>query len=177
MPNEVNTLIHKDLVKRFEEAEGAVMVSYAGLTVKEDSELRDNLAAQGVEFQMVRNSLAKRVMNERGYEFPDDLFSGNTAIAWGDAESTIGAAKVFTDKEVKKAGKVTVKAGLFEGRLLGKSEAIALAEIPDKDTLRAMILGVLSGPSRSLVRVIAGVPGGLARVVQAHVDAGESSEE
>ena len=52
MPNEINTLIHKDLVKRFDEAEGAVMVSYAGLTVQEDSALRDDLAAKGVEFQI-----------------------------------------------------------------------------------------------------------------------------
>ena len=177
MPNEVNTLIHRDLIKRFDEAEGAVMVSYAGLTVKEDSSLRDSLAAKGVEFQMVRNSLVKRIMAERGFEIPDDVFIGNTAIAWGDAESTIGAAKVLTEKDVKKAGKVTVKAGLFEGSFLGKSETMALAKIPDKDTLRAMILGALSGPSRGLVQVLAGVPGGLARVVQAHADAGESSEE
>jgi large subunit ribosomal protein L10 len=177
MPNEINTLIHKDLIKRFDEAEGAVMVSYAGLTVQEDSALRDDLAAKGVEFQMVRNSLVKRVMTENGHEFPEDVFSGNTAIAWGDAEGTIGAAKVLTDKDLKKAGKVTVKAGLFEGNFLDKSETMALADIPDKDTLRAMILGALSGPSRGLVQVLAGVPGGLARVVQAHVDAGEGSEE
>ena len=177
MPNEINTLIHKDLIKRFDVAEGAVMVSYAGLTVQEDSALRDDLAAKGVEFQMVRNSLVKRVMTENGHEFPEDVFSGNTAIAWGDAESTIGAAKVLTDKDLKKAGKVTVKAGLFEGNFLDKSETMALADIPDKDTLRAMILGALSGPSRGLVQVLAGVPGGLARVVQAHVDEGEGSEE
>ena len=176
MPNLVKTLLHRDLEKNFE-AEGAVMVSYEGLTVKEDSALRDGLAAKGVAFQMVRNTLAKRVMSDRGFEVPEDPFAGNIAIAWGDAESTIGAAKVLTEKEVKKAGKVSIKAGIFEGRLLGPTEAVALADIPDKDTLRAMILGCLSAPARGLVQVMAGVPGGLARVVQAHVDAEGGSEE
>ena len=113
MPNVITELLVRDLEKNFEESEGAVLVNYAGLTVKEDSEIRDNLAERGVEFRMVRNTLCKRVMTEQGFEIADDLFVGNIAIAWGDAEATIGAAKVFTEKEVKKAGKVTIKAGIF----------------------------------------------------------------
>ena len=170
MPNVITELLTRDLEKNFEESDGAVLVNYAGLTVKEDSEIRDNLAARGVEFRMVRNTLCKRVMTERGFEIDDDLFVGNIAIAWGDAEATIGAAKVFTEKEVKKAGKVTIKAGIFEGRFLGGSEATALADIPDKDTLRAMLLSALSGSARGLVQILAGLPGGLARVIQANVD-------
>ena len=177
MPNLVTELITRELEQSFDESEGAVLVSYAGLTVKEDSALRDDLAAQGVEFRMVRNTLCKRVMSERGFEVPEDLFTGNTAIAWGDQEATIGAAKVFTAKEVKKAGKVGVKAGIFEGRLLGVDETKALADIPDKDTLRAQLASVLSGSARGLVQILAGVPGGLARVMQANIDQHGGLEE
>ena len=67
MPNIVTELLTRELEQHFEESEGAVLVNYAGLTVKEDSELRDNLAAKGVEFRMVRNKLCKRVMTERGF--------------------------------------------------------------------------------------------------------------
>ena len=77
MPNVITELLVKDLEKSFEESEGAVVVSYGGLTVKEDSEIRDSLAAKGVEFRMVRNKLCKRVMTEKGYEFGDDVFTGN----------------------------------------------------------------------------------------------------
>ena len=177
MPNLVTELITRELEQSFDESEGAVLVSYAGLTVKEDSALRDDLAAHGVEFRMVRNTLCKRVMSERGFEMPEDFFTGNTAIAWGDQEATIGAAKVFTAKEVKKAGKVGVKAGIFEGRLLGVDETKALADIPDKDTLRAQLVSVLSGSARGLVQILAGVPGGLARVMQANIDQNGGLEE
>jgi len=177
MPNLVTELITRELEKNFDESEGAVVVNYSGLTVKEDSQLRNDLASKGVEFRMVRNTLCKRVMSDRGFEVPEDLFLGNVAIAWGDLEGTIGAAKVFTDKEVKKAGKVIVKAGILEGRLLGVDETTALADIPDKDTLRAQLLSALSGSARGLVQILAGVPGGLARVIQAHVDERGGPEE
>ena len=177
MPNLVTELITRELEQSFDESEGAVLVSYAGLTVKEDSALRDDLAAHGVEFRMVRNTLCKRVMSERGFEVPEDLFTGNTAIAWGDQEATIGAAKVFTAKEVQKAGKVIVKAGILEGRLLGVDETKALADIPDKDTLRAQLLSTLNGLARGLVQILAGVPGGLARVMQANIDQNGGLEE
>ena len=92
-PTTNQTAPDTELEQSFDESEGAVLVSYAGLTVKEDSALRDDLAAHGVEFRMVRNNLAKRVMVGRGLAFPEDIYTGNTALAYGDAEQAILAAK------------------------------------------------------------------------------------
>ena len=52
---------------------------------------------------------------------------------------------------------------------------MALADVPDQDTLRAMMLGVISGPARSLASVIAAPGSALARVIQAHADTGEDA--
>ena len=73
---------------------------------------------------------------------------GNTAIAYGTTEQAIGAAKVFTDKDVKKAGKVSIKGGLLEGEALDANSAQALADVPDRDTLNAQLLNF----SRSSVK-------------------------
>jgi len=78
---------------------------------------------------------------------------------------------VLHKSDARKHGKVTLRGGLLEGNLLGETEARALADLPGRDELRAMLLGVISGPARALVGTIAAVPGGLARVIQAHVDA------
>ena len=53
---------------------------------------------------------------------------------------------------------------------MGSEGATALADLPDRDTVIAMLLGVISGPARGLASVINAVPSGLARVLQAHVD-------
>ncbi len=173
MPNIVKQLICSELETAFEGVEGLLMVSFGGLTVAETDALRDELASKGVEFRMVQNKLARRVLLEKGYEFPTEALQGNTGIAYGDAEAAINAAKIFTEPEVKKGGKVKIKAGMLESNVLSQQDALELADVPDRDTLRAKILGCISGPARGLVCAMNGVPGGLARVIQARADQGE----
>ncbi len=172
MPNLVNQLIAQELTSEFKGIDGLLLVSFGGLTVEETEALRDGLAAKGVSFRMVKNKLARRVLAESGYEFSAEALSGNTGVAYGDAEAAINAAKIFTETEVKKAGKVKIKGGMLESNVLDAADATQLAKIPDRDSLRAMMLGCLSGPARSLVGTINAVPGGLARVLQAHADQG-----
>ena len=176
MPNLVNQMVTRELESDVEGADAMVVVTFGGLTVAETEKLRNDLAEGGVRLRMVRNKLAKRVLSGRGMDFEDATFVGNTAIAFGNAEAAIHAAKVFTDKEVKKEGKVQVKGGLLEGAVLSAPDAAALAGIPDRQTLNAQLLGVISGPARSLVSVLSAVPGGVARVLQAHADQGEGAE-
>jgi len=173
MPNIVKKLINQELEAAFEGVDGLLLVSFGGLTVAETEDLRNELAAKGVGFRLVQNRLARRVLIEKGYEFPKSALRGNTGIAYGSAEAAIAAAKVFTDPAVKKAGKVAIKGGMLEQNVLDAKDALQLADIPDGDALRAMILGCISGPARSLVGVLNGLPSGLARVIQAHSDQGE----
>lgn len=168
MPNLVNTLVHKEYDAEFRSAGGILLVSFAGLTVEESSKLRNELAEHGVRLRMVRNSLARRVLQQRGAVLSEEAFSGNTAIAYGSAEQAILAAKVFSGPAVKKAGKVKFKAGVLEGSPLDARDAAALAEVPDKRTLQAQILGCLCGPARSLVGVVNALPSSVARVIDAH---------
>lgn len=173
MPNLVNQLITKELESELSGADSMLLVSFGGLSVVESEDLRGKLAEQNVRFRMVKNSIARRIFAERGFEFDAETFSGNTGLAYGETESAIHAAKIFTSKEVKKAGKVVVKGGVMEGSLLGPQDAVQLADVPDRDTLRAMLLGVISGPARQLVGTLNALPSGLARVLQARVDKGE----
>ncbi len=176
MPNFVNKLILKELTGELESAGSMLFVSFCGLSVSETEDLRGKLAEKGVKFRMIKNSLAKRVLSERGLEFADDVLIGNTGLAYGETEAAIHAAQILTEKEVKKAGKVSLKAGLLEGAILGPADSASLADIPDTDTLRAMMLGVISGPARSLVGVLNALPSGVARVLSARVDAGGGAE-
>lgn len=175
MTNLVNEMVVRDLTKEFGDVDAMLVVSLFGLDVPESESLRSSLAERGVKFRMVRNKLTRRVLAERGIEFAAETFLGNTAIAYGDAESAIGAAKVFGAKEIKKAGKVTIKAGLLDGEVLDASSAAQLADIPDRDTLRAQLLSAISGPARALASVISAVPSATVRVIDARVEQGEGA--
>ena len=71
MPNIVNRMVTAELEHEFADAEGMLLVSYSGLETVENEELRGKLAEKNVRFRMVRNSLAKRVLAAKGYEFPE----------------------------------------------------------------------------------------------------------
>lgn len=173
MPNIVKTMVVDELTREFKDAGGMLLVSFCGLTVSETEDLRNALAAQGLKFRMIRNSLAKLAFAEVGLEFDSGSFAGNTAVAYGPGEAAIHAAKIFSTKEIKKLGKVELRAALLEGSVLDANNTRALADVPDRDELHAMLLGAISGPGRSLLSIINAVPGALVRVIQAHVDDAE----
>jgi large subunit ribosomal protein L10 len=166
----VNQMVVRDLAEELGSVEGMVIVSYGGLTVAENERMRNELAEKGAKLRMVPNRLARRALKERGLEVSREAMSGNTAIAYGSTESALGAAKVFTHKDVKKLGKVEFRGALLEGAILSAQAAEALADVPDRDTLHSMLLGVIQGPARGLTTVINAVPSGLARVLQARAD-------
>ena len=177
MPNVINKMMIRELSDAFHNAQGMLIVSMTGLTVSESDALRSSLADHGVRLLMVRNRLASRAMSESGHEPPEDLFFGNVGLAWGTPEDAIHAAKVMSKSVAKKLGKLSIRGGLLEGNLLGAEEADHLATLPGKDELRAMLLGVVSGPARSLVGLLAAPQGALVRVIQAHIDSAASGSQ
>lgn len=176
MPNFVNKMVVRELSDSLKGADGMLIVSLAGLTMLENETVRSALAEKGVPLRVVPNRLALIALKDCGLDFPAEAFKGNTAVAWGDAEHAIHAAKVFTEPEIKKTGKVSVNAALLEGRVLDQQEALALADLPDRDSLNAMLLGVLQGPARNLASLLHTATGSIARVLQARVDKGEGEE-
>ncbi|MDG1500790.1 MAG: 50S ribosomal protein L10 [Planctomycetota bacterium] len=174
MPNIVNNLGLAELKSAFGEAEGMLFFSMAGLTMEENEELRGSMFESGAQVRLVRNRLAKLALADRGLEVDADIFKGNVAIAWGNAEAAIGAAKIVSEaKTLRKEGKIGVRGGVLEGNVLDANDAAALANVPDRMTLQAMLLGALSGPARSLATVLDANQSSLARVLQARADQGE----
>ena len=176
MPSLVNRLVVGELAKELAGAQGMLFLSFGGLTVKESEALRGKLASKGVRVRMVRNALARRVLADRGFEVADGVLAGNTAIAWGNSEAAVHAAKFATEPEVKKIGKVKIRAGVLDGALLTEKDAAALAGIPDRKTLQAKLLACLSGPARGLVATLNGLPGGVTRVIHARAGTLPSTE-
>jgi large subunit ribosomal protein L10 len=178
MPNLINEIVVRQLSDEFARAEGLLVLSLSGLTVEETEGLRDTLAEGGVRLRMVRNRLATLALEKRGVKLADSVLAGNVACAWGSSEDTIKIAKVVKKavktRDPKKTGKLAFRGGFFEGNALDAQSAEALAELPGKDELRAMFLGLLSGPARSLATLFAAPGTSLARVIDAHAQKGEA---
>jgi large subunit ribosomal protein L10 len=152
-----------------ENSKALVFAEYTGMNMPQMDKLRSQVREVGAEFHVIKNRLGKRVFSEAGFEFPDELFTGSTAMGVG-FEDAPGIAKVIKDFG-KDQPALKIKGGLMDGRLLTADEVIALAELPPLPVVRAQLLGVISAPASKLARTLAEPGRSLAQVIKAHADA------
>jgi large subunit ribosomal protein L10 len=140
------------LTTRLESAPFVALADYRGITVEEVNELRTKFRNAGIYYEVIKNKLAKRAIAGSDKEALNELLVGMTSwIISG--EDPIAAAKVLkaeTEKLVKDE-RFTIKGGFFDGEFLDSKGVIDVAELPSKDELFAMLLGLLQkGPQQVL---------------------------
>ena len=127
-----------EIVDSFNDAAGAVLTEYRGLTVKQLQELRRSLG-ENADYAVVKNTLAKLAAKDAGIEGFDDLLTGPTAIAFikGDV---VEAAKGLRDF-ARANPTLLIKGGVLDGKPL---DAAAIAKLADLES-REVLLGRLAG--------------------------------
>jgi len=154
-----------ELRGKLERATAAILTDFKGLTVAEISNLRDSLAAEKSEYQVVKNTLMRLSAKGTDLEVLDPVLKGTCAIAIAYGDPAIPA------KIIKKFGKTNeklkVKAGSLGSRLLNPDQISALAELPPKEELLAKMLGTLNAVPTGLVTVLSGVPRAFVGVLDA----------
>jgi len=143
----------EDKAKR---AKGVVLVDYRGLTVAEDTEMRNNLRKAGVEYKVLKNRLVLRAFNNVGYEGFDKVLEGPTAVAFSYDDAT-APARIVMESVKKTNNKISVKGGIVEGKILDANGIVAVSNIPSKEVLLSQLLGLLTSPMRSLAIAVSEV--------------------
>ncbi|HHI78494.1 MAG TPA: 50S ribosomal protein L10 [Planctomycetes bacterium] len=175
MPNIFNRLAYKEFEREVEEMGSCIFVRFDKLKISQDFELRNQLREKGLRFQVIRNRLMSLAMKDEGYDsFPK--LTGKIGVVFAKDEGAITAAKVIRDfAKANKGCTLEFVAGILEGEVLEGEAAKSFADLPDKDTLRSMLLSVIQGPGRGLAAALQGLPAGLARCIQEKFSAEESA--
>jgi large subunit ribosomal protein L10 len=148
----------------------AVVTDYRGVSVNDLTGFRKALAAtEGNEFRIVKNRLFKLVLDGTDMESLSEFFVGTNAILLG-YEDVVGGAKALLDFAKEHKEKVIIKGGVLDGKTITPQQVKALADLPSKEILQAMLLGVLSGPARNLVSVLANANRQILNVLVAYKD-------
>ena len=143
-----------DLVAQYKDAATFVFASSRGLTVEQDTNLRNELRKNGVKYQVVKNTTLRLVFKELGIEGLDDMLKGPTAVAFSD--DVIAPAKVLS-KFAEEYEPLEIKGGIVEGRFADKAEIDALAKVPDKETLYSQVVYGLLFPFTKLAMLVKAV--------------------
>lgn len=158
------------LTEKFQNSAAGVIVDYKGVTVAEDTALRVEMRKNGVEYFVMKNTLARFAAKNAGLEELIPVLEGTTSIAICEGDP-VAAAKVISDFSKKMNGeKFFIKAGFVEGKVIAPDEVKALAELPSREVLIATVLGTMLAPVRGLATVLDANISGLARVMQAIAD-------
>jgi Ribosomal protein L10 len=142
----------EDIVKDLSASQSFVLLEYKGLTVAEDTDMRNEFRKSGVKYKVYKNTLLKRALNQLGYAEYDGALSGPTSIAMGMKDIT-SAARISYQK-MNDVKKITVKCGMAEKSYLSEAECKSLAELPSKEVIAAKLIGMIQSPLSALVRVL-----------------------
>ncbi|MGQ0645352.1 MAG: 50S ribosomal protein L10 [Elusimicrobiota bacterium] len=132
------------LSRDFENIEGLVVAEYAGVKTPELNELRAKLKPVKGECRIVKNTLTKIALKNRGMDAFGEFFAGPSAlvIQKGDA---LASTKVLVDF-IKGHANLKLRAGYMHGRVLNPADLKALAALPSKPVLLGQFLARLQGP-------------------------------
>ena len=139
----------QEISDRLKKAKSVVMFDYRGLTVEEDTNLRNEMRKNGVEYVVLKNSMVERACRELGVdEKVHEMLKGPSAFAFG-YEDPVAPAKVLKDF-VKKVKKCAVKGGLVDNAVTDPAGIDALADLPPREVLIARMLGSMMSPITGL---------------------------
>ncbi len=152
-----------NLTEKIKNSVSGVLVSYAGITVEQDTQLRKALREAGVDYKVYKNSIAGRACEACGYGDMKAHLEGMNALAVS-ANDPIAPAKILKEY-ADKIESFQIKAGYIDGGVIDQAAVLELASTPSKEEMLCKIMGSMMGPLY-----------GLAYVLQAKIDKEESGE-
>jgi large subunit ribosomal protein L10 len=152
-----------ELKEKIGSAKALYYTDFTGLNVKSMTELRRRLRKQGVEYVVIKNTLALRAVNESG--LVGERLKGPTGIVV--AKDPVAAAKVITDFAKENDKRPAVKGGMFDGRAVNAAQVAKLANMPSREQMLSQLGGYMQAPMTQMVSAMNSLLSNFAGVVEA----------
>jgi len=166
--NEKEQLV-TELRDKIKGASAVYYTDFSGLNVKRMTELRRRLRRAGVEYVVIKNTLALRAVNESG--LAGTRLRGPTGIVVGS--DPVAAAKVLSDFAKENEQKPEVKGGMLDGQAIQPAQVQKLASLPSREQL----LAELGAGFMSPMAAFAGAMNGLLYMFAGALDALKTQRE
>jgi large subunit ribosomal protein L10 len=144
-----------ELSEKLDTAKAVYLTDFTGLNVQKMTDLRARMRAEGVEYLVVKNTLALRAIET--IDIPDigEFLTGPTGLVIG-REDAVTAAKVLDTFARENDQKPTVKVGIVERRQVTPEDVGRLAKLPPREALLAELAGAMQAPLATLVFLMEG---------------------
>lgn len=150
------------------DAQAAMLAEYRGLSVAQMTVLRRKAHEGKVYLRVVKNTLARRAVEGTSFECLKDQMFG--PLAFAVSTDPVAVAKILSEF-AKDNEALKIKAGAMGGKLMSLAQIQALAVLPGREQLLAMLLGTMQAPIQKFVQTLNEVPTKFVRTLAAVRDA------
>ncbi len=140
-----------EMASQFEKSKAVMVTHYQGLTMIQLDELRAKMREHGIIFKITKNRITKLALENTKCKDLSDLFSGPTAVAFGD--DAIMSARILS-KFAKDNNNLKLIGGIMDNEVLDQTGVQNVASLPTLDEARANIIGILNAQASKLVSIL-----------------------
>jgi len=161
-----------DVTEAIASAQAGVIAEYRGLSVAQLTALRTEARNAGVWIKVVKNNLAKIVIDGSDFECLKEHFVG--PVIFSASEDPVAVAKVMS-KFAKDNENLKITAGAMNGDLMDHKMIESLSKLPGRDELLAKLMGTMMAPAQKFVSTLNEVPGKFVRTLSAVAESKEAA--
>ena len=168
MSREKKAQIIESLQEVFSSCSVGILTDYRGLSTAEMTSLRRRLGESGIDYKVVKNTLARFAAERAGKDDLLSFFEGPIAIAVGYGNIT-EPARILADYINTSKVSLGIKGGFLKDRLLTSKDVTVLSTLPSKEILLAKVVGGMQIPLNALLNYLTTPLRGLGMVLQARI--------
>jgi large subunit ribosomal protein L10 len=168
MPTEKKKTIIDHLEAIFARSDSGILTEYRGLKTSDLVSLRRKLRESGIEYHVVKNTLARIAARKTGKDLIVDAIDGPMAIAFV-RDDISKSAKVLTEHIAITKIALVIKGGFLGNRVLSAKDISTIGTLPPRDVLIAKMMGGIQGPLYAFLNQLNAPLRGLAVVLQGRI--------
>jgi large subunit ribosomal protein L10 len=134
-------------------AQSLYYTDFTGLNVKRMTELRRRLKRVGVDYVVIKNTLALRAVNESG--LAGTTLKGPTGLVVG--KDPVAAARVLTEFAKEFEDKPAMKGGMLQGKAIDNAQLKRMASLPSREQMLADLAAGMQSPMAAFVGALNGL--------------------
>jgi large subunit ribosomal protein L10 len=141
-----------ELRDKLTNAQSLYYTDFTGLNVKRMTELRPRLKRAGVDYVVIKNTLALRAVNESG--LVGTKLKGPTGLVVG--KDPVAAARVLTDFAKEFEDKPAMKGGMLQGKAIDNAQMKRMASLPSREQMLADLAAGMQSPMAAFLGALSG---------------------
>jgi len=141
-----------ELRDKLTSAQSLYYTDFTGLNVKRMTELRRRLKRAGVDYVVIKNTLALRAVNESG--LVGTKLKGPTGLVVG--KDPVAAARVLTDFAKEFEDKPAMKGGMLQGKAIDNAQLKRMASLPSREQMLADLAASMQSPMAAFLGALSG---------------------